>query len=60
MARFVGKEQDVGSELIARLAGFVLLVIVLLVLLTLWHPAFAHDFLAALGLWDLATNGFGR
>jgi hypothetical protein len=28
--------------------------------LTLWHPAFAHDFLAAVGLWDLATNGFGR
>jgi len=60
MARFVGKEQDVGSELLARLAGFVLLVIVLLALLTLWHPAFAHDFLVTLGLWDLATNGFGR
>lgn len=59
MARFVGKETDVSSQLLGRLLGFILLVLILLILLALWHPAFAHDFLLALGLWDLATSGIG-
>ncbi len=60
MARFVGKETDVASELFTRLLAFLLLLLVILVILALWHPLWAHDFLVALGLWDLTTIGFGR
>ncbi len=60
MARFVGKERDVGSELLGRLLAFIVLLLLILVVLLLWHPLWAHDFLAPLGLWDLAVNGLGR
>ncbi|HMA34686.1 MAG TPA: hypothetical protein VKY74_09420 [Chloroflexia bacterium] len=56
MARFVGKEADVGRDLATRLLGFFVLVLVLLILLAIWHPLFAHDFLATLGLWDLVDR----
>lgn len=60
MARFIGKETDVGSQFLARILSFILLVVVILVILTIWHPLWARDFLTVLGLWDLATNGLGR
>jgi hypothetical protein len=60
MARFVGKETDVGSELLGRILTFILVVVVLLIILMAWHPLWARDFLTVLGLWDLATTGFGR
>jgi hypothetical protein len=60
MARFAGKETDLGSQLLGRLLTFLILVLVILGLLAWWHPLWAHDLLATLGLWDLATGGIGR
>jgi hypothetical protein len=51
MARFVGKETDVGAQFLGRILTFILLLVVLLVLLKLWHPAFAQVILSPLGLW---------
>ena len=51
MARFVGKETDVGAQFLSRILTFILLLVVLLVLLKLWHPAFAFAILNPLGLW---------
>ena len=60
MARFVGKETNVGNELLAGLFWLILLVVIVLVILTVWHPIWAHGFLATVGLWDDATGGLGR
>jgi hypothetical protein len=51
MARFVGKETDVGAQFLSRIVLFILLLVVLLVLLKMWHPAFAFAILNLLGLW---------
>lgn len=51
MARFVGKETDVGAQFLSRILTFILLLVILLVLLKLWHPAFAFAILNPLGLW---------
>ncbi|HET7079670.1 MAG TPA: hypothetical protein VFM49_19735 [Chloroflexia bacterium] len=51
MARFVGKQTDVGAQFLGRILTFILLLVVLLILLKLWHPAFAFAILNPLGLW---------
>jgi len=60
MARFAGKETDVGSQLLGRLLAFILLLVIILIILMAWHPPFMRDFLTVLGLWEIATNGVGR
>jgi hypothetical protein len=60
MARFVGKEQDTGSEFIARLFAFLVVVVLLLVLLALFYPPFGHYMLTVLNLPDSGLPGIGR
>jgi hypothetical protein len=60
MARFVGKQRDMGSELITRLLVFFVLILVLLVLLNWVAPDLMHGLLLALRLPDPGAPGIGR
>lgn len=51
MARYVGNRTNTGGQTLTGVIVLALLLVVMLVALKVWHPAFAYGILSPLGLW---------